>query len=106
MTTPVFGRRDRIELSLLALLVLGWAFVLAPSVHQLEHEHQHSHGGATPASSSHGAGSLEHHQLALNSPVPTPEMLLVLIACAETEPLVPTAPDLIAHRPESSPQAP
>lgn len=96
----VFRRSDRIELSLLGVLLLTWAFVVAPLMHQLQHQHAHSH------QQHQGAGTLEHYQVALSSAPAVPGVKLVLIALAAREPMPPRRAELVSRRASASPQGP
>lgn len=99
-------RRDRFELSLLALGLLGWALVVAPLVHASSHGHAHTHAGSLPSSSTHGDGSFEHQRALLSSPPVTVVVPLVLVASRVVEAPSPRAPFVERHRTSELPQGP
>ena len=101
----VFTRRDRVELAVLGLWALGWALVVAPALHAVEHGHAHHHG-APADTSQHGDGSLEHHQALLLQQPPPPAVVTSWTLLAQAEPSSPDAPHLAAQFASAQPQGP
>jgi hypothetical protein len=85
----VFSRRDRVELGVLGLALLGWALIVAPAVHQQTHAHstKHSHQSHSgPAKNdSHGEGSFEHQAIGFLSPT---ALSFTRLAVSQTEALI------------------
>ncbi|MEW5737996.1 MAG: hypothetical protein AB1938_03665 [Myxococcota bacterium] len=104
----MFSRRDRVELSVLGLLVLGWALVVAPVLHAVEHSHGHAHQHGAPAQgpASHGDGSLEHGKAVFHSSPAWPVVVAVWQPLAAPEALRPEAPALVASFRPEQPQGP
>ncbi|MBL9039619.1 MAG: hypothetical protein JNG84_13975 [Archangium sp.] len=88
--------RDRRDFACIAAALLAWALLVAPLIHQLGHAHVHAH--AAPA--------LEHHQVALQTPVAPPEIHLVLVAMAAEPSATPHEPELSWIRRAEQPQGP
>lgn len=105
----MFSRRDRVELSVLGLLVLGWALVVAPLVHTVEHAHGHAHHHGAPAKgepATHGVGSAEHLQAVVSGPAAMPVVVAVWQPLPRVEFASPEAPTLRPAFRRAQPQGP
>lgn len=105
----MFSRSDRREGTILALLALSWAFVLAPILHTVVHAtgKAHSHAPATTdRSRSHGDGSFEHSSVVGLEAPSSPASGLSLLASWVPERREPHAPELEAVRRVEQSQAP
>ena len=99
-------RRDRFELSLLALGLLGWAVVVSPLLHTVSHGHSHKHAGSLPSSTTHGDGSFEHQRALLSSPPLIRVVQQVMVASRVVEAASPSVPFVVRHRTSELPQGP
>lgn len=89
----MFSRRDRVELSVLGLVVLAWGLLVSPLLHSLAHAHAHGHEHGAPArSTGHGAGSLEHHAAAFLETPAHVELTSTWLLVSRSRPLEPRAP--------------
>jgi len=104
----MFTRRDRVELSVLGLLVLGWALVFAPVLHALAHAHGHTHQHGAPSSTPvpHGAGSVEHQRALFVDAAPAPVLLAAWQPLDVARPPEPDAPFTAARLLPEQPQGP
>ncbi|MCC6336887.1 MAG: hypothetical protein IT380_23210 [Myxococcales bacterium] len=104
----MFSRRDRVELSVLGLLALGWALVISPVLHAVEHSHghAHSHGAPAPRPGAHGEGSVEHGKAVFQSAPAMPVLVAVWQPLERTESLAPEAPSLASSFRPEQPQGP
>lgn len=103
----MFSRRDRFELAVLGLVALGWALVVAPALHAVEHAHGHRHHHGAPSDASHhGNGSFEHqHALFVDAPT-APVLVAQWQPLARVEPRRPEAPSLASSFRPEQPQGP
>lgn len=103
----MFSRRDRFELAVLGLVTLGWALVVAPALHTVEHVHGHRHHHGAPSDSSHhGDGSVEHQHALFVDPPAAPVLVAQWRPLARVEALRPEAPSLAASFRPEQPQGP
>jgi hypothetical protein len=102
----VFSRRDRVELSILGLVILGWALVVSPVLHAVEHGHAHAHGAPSPAPASHGAGSVEHAKAVFQSSPAVPVVVALWQPLVSPSRSFPDAPSVSTHFRPEQPQGP
>ena len=103
----MFSRRDRVELSVLGLVVLAWGLLIAPLAHSFTHAHGHRHTHGVPSKGAHAEpGSIEH-LLAVATQTPRVEAPVrpgAVIALAQFA--LPSAPALNRWTPVEQPQGP
>lgn len=95
----MFSRRDRVELSVLGLVLLAWGLLVAPVLHSFAHAHGHEHVHAS-------AQNLEHHAVAFVDAPPQVELQAEWLLVSRERPPAPVAPQLVATRRVEQSQAP
>lgn len=93
---------------MLGLVVLAWGLFVAPLLHRETHVHgvAHSHGSAPVKQAPHGAGSLEHQDLAMASAPVVAQPVVVMVTVAMGRELAPASPSLAGVRRVEMAQAP
>jgi hypothetical protein len=115
-------KKDRRDFGFLGALLLGWALVAAPVVHQVFehaaapeqlgtaralplHRPSHSHGPAAPGAQ-HGEGSLEHGKAFFSSPPAAPQLVVLAVSLAAVALIAPPPVDLEPVARTAQPQGP